>query len=80
MNTVRLNITLPAELFKQLDRVAGRKKKSRFIAEALNKRIKEMKDERLQQLLEEGYKATRDEGLAITREFEPIDFDGWDEY
>ena len=80
MNTVRLNITLPVELSKQLDKLAGPRKKSRFIAETLRQRIERVQQEQLQKLLEEGYKATRKEALAISREFEEIDLEGWDEY
>ena len=80
MNTVRLNITLPVELSKQLDKLAGPRKKSRFIAETLRQRIERVQQEQLQKLLEEGYKATRKEALAISREFEETDLEGWDEY
>lgn len=76
----RLNITLPLEISKQLDKLAGPRKKSRFIAEALHQRIKKIQEEQIQKTLEEGYKAMRREGLAITREFEPSDLEGWDEY
>jgi len=80
MNTVRLNITLPEEIARQLDRLAGRNKKSRFIAETLRYRIEKIENEQLQMLLEEGYKATRQESTAIAKEFEPVDLEGWDEY
>ncbi len=80
MNTVRLNITLPEELARQLDNLAGTRKKSRFIAETLRQRIEKIQNEQLQTLLEEGYKAARQESLNITKEFEPVDLEGWDEY
>ena len=80
MSTVRLNITLPVELSKQLDKLTGPRKKSRFITETLKQRIEKIQHEKLQELLEDGYKASRQEGLAIAREFEPVDLEGWDEY
>lgn len=80
MNTVRLNITLPEALARQLDKLAGARKKSRFITEAVRERIEEIENEQLQKLLEEGYKAASGESLAITKEFEPVDLEGWDEY
>lgn len=80
MNTARLNITLPVEISKQLDKLTGPRKKSRFIAEALRHRIEKLQEEELQKLLEEGYKATKKAGLAMTKEFEPADLEGWDEY
>ena len=80
MNTVRLNVTLPEELARQLDNLAGPKKKSRFIAETLRQRIEKIKNEQLQMLLEEGYKSVKQESLAIAKEFEFVDLEGWDEY
>jgi len=80
MNTVRLNVTLPEELARQLDNLAGPKKKSRFIAETLRQRIEKIQNEQLQMLLEEGYKSAKQESLAIAKEFEFVDLEGWDEY
>lgn len=80
MNTVRLNVTLPKEIAEQLDNLAGTRKKSRFIAETLRQRIEKIQNEQLQTLLEEGYKSARQESLNITKEFEPVDLEGWAEY
>lgn len=77
MNTVRLNVTLPEELARQLDNLAGPRKKSRFIAETLRQRIEKIQNEQLQTLLEEGYKAARRESFNITKEFERVDLEGW---
>jgi len=79
MNTVRLNITLPEELAQQLDKLAGPKKKSRFITETLRERMEKIQNEQLQKLLEEGYKAVKKESLALAKEFEPADLERWDE-
>ena len=80
MSAVKLNITIPEELARQLDKLAGSRKKSRFIAEALRKRIGEIQEQELNQILEEGYKARKQESLSIAKEFEPVDLEGWDEY
>jgi metal-responsive CopG/Arc/MetJ family transcriptional regulator len=77
---VRLNITLPEDLVRQLDKLVGLRKKSRFITETLRQRIERIQNEELQKLLEEGYKATNEESLAITKEFNSVDLEGWDEY
>lgn len=77
---VRLNITLPEDLARQLDEVAGVRQKSRFITEALERRIREIREQELQDLLAEGYKAGREEGASLAREFEAADLEGWDEY
>ena len=80
MSTVRLNITIPEELARQLDSIVGARRKSRFIAETLRKRIQEIEEQKLQQLLQEGYKARKKESQSIAREFEPADLEGWGEY
>jgi len=80
VSKVRINITIPEEVARQLDSIVGARGKSRFIAETLRKRIQEIEEKRLQQLLEEGYKARKKESQAIAKEFEPADLGGWDEY
>ena len=80
MSNVRLNITIPEEVARQLDSIVGTRGKSRFIAETLRKRIQEIAEQKLQQLLEEGYKARKKESQSIANEFEPADLEGWDEY
>ena len=80
MSTVRVNVTLPEDLARQLDSLVEPKKKSRFIAEALRKRIEEIQRQHLDAALEEGYKSTRAESLALAKQFEPLDIEGWDEY
>jgi len=80
VSNVRLNITIPEELARQLDRIVGTRGKSRFITETLRKRIQEIAEQKLQQLLEEGYKARQKESQDMAKEFEPADLEGWDEY
>ena len=80
MSMVRLNITLPEELARHLEKVAGSRNKSSFIAETLKQRIAEMQEEELNKILEEGYKARKKESLSIAQEFEPVDVEGWNEY
>ena len=80
MSNVRLNITIPEEVARQLDSIVGTRGKSRFIAETLRNRIQEIAEQKLQQLLEEGYKARKKESQSIAKEFESADLEGWDEY
>jgi len=79
-DTVRLNITLSKDLVMSLDQITGPRKRSRFIEEAVEMRLKQKQKEKLDKLLEEGYRATKKESLALSREFEPVDLEGWDEY
>jgi len=78
--TVRLNITIPKDLAQALNRFAGPRKRSLFIAEAVKQRIEQKEKEELKKKLKEGYKASAKESLAITKEFEVADLEGWDEY
>jgi len=80
MNMVRMNITIPEDLARQLDQLVDSRKKSRFIAEALKERVKKIEEDKLQKMLEEGYKKRKEESLSISRDFESIDLEGWDEY
>jgi metal-responsive CopG/Arc/MetJ family transcriptional regulator len=80
MGTVRLNITLPAELVHELERLSEPRQKSQFIAEALKQKIEKLRHEELQKNLEEGYKARKQESHSIAKGFESVDLEGWDEY
>ena len=80
METVRMNITLPSSLAKELKQITAQRKRSRFISDAIAEKIKQLKEQQLEKLLVEGYQATREEGLKLTKEFERLDIEGWDEY
>jgi metal-responsive CopG/Arc/MetJ family transcriptional regulator len=80
MSVVRINITLPQDLADQLEKIAGPKKKSHFIAKTLQEKITRIKADEIQRLLEEGYKVRREESRVIAKEFEAVDLEGWDEY
>ena len=79
-NMVRLNITLPDDLARRVNEVAGPGRKSRFIAETLQRRLQEIKDQELQDVLAEGYRARSEEASSLAREFESVDLEGWDGY
>jgi len=80
MRAVRMNITIPEELARQVEKLTNPRKRSQFISEALKHRIEEIQRERVQKALEEGYKARKEESHLITKEFEAVDLEGWDEY
>jgi metal-responsive CopG/Arc/MetJ family transcriptional regulator len=79
-DNVRLNITLPRDVARRLDMFAEPRKRSRFISEAIRRRIKQIEEQELERLLEEGYRAGRKESLSLAKEFEAIDLEGWHEY
>lgn len=80
METVRMNITLPSSLAKELKQITAPRKRSRFVSDAIALKIKQLKEQQLEKLLVEGYQATKGEGLKLTKEFEQLDIEGWDEY
>ncbi len=80
METVRLNITLPMPLARELKQITAPRKLSRFVSNAIAREIKYLKKQKLKELLVEGYQATREEGLGLTKEFEQLDIEGWDDY
>jgi metal-responsive CopG/Arc/MetJ family transcriptional regulator len=80
MSTVRMNITIPEQLARKLDRLVSPRKKSMFIVNSLEEYIQGMEREELKARLKEGYKVRRDEGLRIAEEFRKVDLEGWDEY
>ncbi len=80
MGAVRMNITLPEDLSLRLDKLIGRRKKSRFIAEALEQKMAALENDALLKKLEEGYKAHGNEVHEIIKAFEAADLEGWDEY
>lgn len=68
--TIRLNITLPQDLVALLDKVAGNRKRSQFIADAVKQKIEQVRKEEMEMLLEEGYTTHRMESVAITKDFD----------
>jgi len=78
--TIRLNITLPAPLAKELKQLTAPRKLSRFVSNAIAREIKHLKEQKLEKLLVEGYQTTREEGIKLSEEFEQLDIEGWDDY
>jgi len=78
--TVRLNVTLPKGLVEAMNRMTEPRKRSRFIAEAVRQKIEQKKRKEMERLLVEGYQAAAKESLALTKEFESVDLEGWDDY
>ncbi len=81
MNTeiVRMNITLPKSIAESLDEMAGPRKRSQFIVQALRMMIDQVKNREMDLQLTEGYRAGKDENLKVAEAFEPFDLEGWDD-
>ena len=77
---IRLNITLPKNLVHLIDQMSGPRKRSLFIAEAVQLKVRQAKKEALEKKLAEGYRAAYNEAREMASEFEAIDLEGWDDY
>ncbi len=71
---VRLNITMPEEIVKQLSHIRN---KSHFIAEALREKFNQEKKKKRDELLMEGYQKSANEDKKITTDWESTLNDGW---
>ena len=78
--TMRLNITLPKDLFDALQDMCGPRSRSRLIAESIRVYIRQKQQTDLEKTLEEGYRAMAKESIAIAEDFQAIDLEGWDGY
>mgnify|MGYP000309586170 CR=1 FL=1 len=78
--TVPLNVTLPKDLVISLNKHAGSRKKSQYIARALRNQLEQDRKQFLNKKLEEGYRSRQQESMALTDEFEAADLEGWDDY
>jgi metal-responsive CopG/Arc/MetJ family transcriptional regulator len=74
MESVRINISLPKEVFAELSREAGSRKRSRFVTEAVRRLIKERRDQRLAA----EYREAADEIQRVNRELDGVLSDGLD--
>jgi len=72
---MRLNITLPDTLEEDLKKIPN---KSRYIATALEEKIKREKRLNLIRELQEGYQATRQEDKEINKEWEAATLEKWE--
>ncbi len=80
VGNVRLNITIPKHLLSALDDLAGPRKRSKFIVDAVLRKIEEEEKMNLEAQLKAGYQARRKENRDLADEFESADMENWDEY
>jgi metal-responsive CopG/Arc/MetJ family transcriptional regulator len=74
MNSVRINISLPKETFKELSRDIEPRKRSRFITQAVMRSLKEIKKQKLAAEYEEASAEIK----RINKELEGVISDGLD--
>ena len=74
METVRINVSIPKNVFRELSQEVGSRKRSRFITEAIIRLVKERRDQRLAVEYKEAAKEIR----RINKELEGAINDGLD--
>ena len=73
----RVNMTLPEETVRLIDRVAGKGDRSRFVATAVRHFVTEMKRKELRRLLAAGAKERAERDLLIAEEWFPLEEEAW---
>jgi len=76
---VRINVSLPKDLYESLNQIAGARSRSRLISESLREYILKIEKIEQEKQLEEGYRATAKEAIDLAEEFTDLYLDGWDE-
>jgi CopG family transcriptional regulator/antitoxin EndoAI len=73
----RVNITLPDETLRLIDRAAGKGDRSRLIDEAVRYFVRQKGRARVRALLAEGAKARADRDRMIADEWLPLEEEAW---
>jgi metal-responsive CopG/Arc/MetJ family transcriptional regulator len=74
MEFVRLNVSIPHDIFEDLSKIVKPRKRSRFITDAIRKSLKKEQDQRLAAEYEEAASEIR----RINQELEGVISDGLD--
>lgn len=69
----RLNITLPEQTVRLMDRVAGKGQRSRLIAQAVHRYVEQQGRTSLRKRLEEGARSRAERDLKLAEEWFQID-------
>ena len=73
----RINVILPDETIRVLDRVAPKGDRSRFISEAVLHYVQNRGKRRLREQLKAGYQARAEESLQTAAEWFPLEEEAW---
>lgn len=79
MAAIRVNMTLPEDVIKLLNKKAKSGEKSAYVAEAIRQYAKKESQEELIKRMIEGYAATAEEDLNLYCELEGTESDGIDD-
>ena len=73
----RLNITLPEQTVRLMDRVAGKGRRSSLIDRAVRRYVKEETRANLRKQLTESYKANAEMDLQLAEDWFPLEEQPW---
>ena len=77
---VKMTFTIPEEIAHELRDHIGHRKRSRFVTDALQAKLRELQKQDLERRLIEAYTERYEEDKAINEEWEPATLEGWPEY
>ena len=75
--TKRLNIILPEETIRVLDRVSSKGDRSRLIDQAVLHYVRSRSRDNLRERLKEGYLANAKDDLKMAQEWFPLEEEAW---
>jgi CopG family transcriptional regulator/antitoxin EndoAI len=73
----RINITLPEETIRLIDRVADKGDRSRFINQAVKRYVEEIGRANLRKQIKEGAQRRAELSLEIAKEWFPLEEEAW---
>ncbi len=73
----RLNITLPEQTVRLMDRVAGKGRRSSLIDHSVRKYVKDATRASLRKQLAQSYEANAEFDLELAREWYPLEEEAW---
>ena len=77
MQTLKMNFTVPEDVVNLLKANVEPRKRSAFVASAIQQKLESQELERLTQDLIEGYSLRRDEDKELDAEWEGSTLEGW---
>ncbi len=79
INYKRVDISLPKKTVELIDRVIPKGKRSRFINDAVQRRLQEVGQSNLRRELEAGYKRDFEEDKKTAQDWFAVDEEAWQE-
>ena len=73
----RINISLPEQTVRVLDRAVKRGERSRFIDQAIRTYLKQKSRAQLRKALADGYRQSAEEDLALASDWFHLDEEAW---